>query len=89
MLFSVLSDWAMTALHPIPVRDTVANWKTRGIYDIVGNAQLDTIDVDKDYYKNVWLTRAFLERSLSPEFTLVDYVPGFHFYQDLVVAVRQ
>lgn len=64
-------------------------WKERGIHDSVANAQLDTINVAKDYYRNVWMKRACIEREFGADFEIVDFAPGFHFYQDLVVARRK
>jgi len=88
-LFTVLSDEAMAALYPIPDRDLLKAWKKRGIHDSVANAQLDTIEVAKDYYRNVWLKRDYIVKELGSAFELVDFVPGFHFYQSLVVARRR
>jgi SAM-dependent methyltransferase len=89
LLFSVLSDGAMVALYPVTDRALLTEWSKRGIYDSVANSQLNTIEVAKDYYRNVWLKKAFIEEELALTFELVDFVQGFHFYQDLVVAKRR
>jgi SAM-dependent methyltransferase len=88
-LFSVLSDGAMAELYPSTDRALLTAWNKRGIHDSVANAQLDTIDVAKDYYRNVWLKRSYIKQELGSAFEMVDFVPGFHFYQDLVVARRK
>ncbi|MCU0730564.1 MAG: class I SAM-dependent methyltransferase [Hyphomonas sp.] len=88
-LFTVLSDWALAALFPAPDRTLLEGWKKRGIYDSVANAQLDTIDVAKDYYRNVWLKRDYIDKEFGKNFEIVDFAPGFHFYQSLVVARRR
>jgi ubiquinone/menaquinone biosynthesis C-methylase UbiE len=88
-LFTVLSDVAMVSLFPVTDRNLLSDWSRRGIFDSLANAQLDTIDVARDYYRNVWLKRDYIKKSLGATFEVVDFIPGFHFYQSLVVARRR
>jgi SAM-dependent methyltransferase len=88
-LFTVLSDNAMIALHAGMPRATLEAWREQGIYDSAQNNQLESIGVSGDYYRNVWLTRSFIEKKLGDEFELVDFIGCFHFYQDLVVVRRR
>ena len=89
LLFTVLSDRAMIALHHGITRDAVSKWVESGVHDSVENSQLETISVGGDYYRNVWVRRSFIENVFSDLFEMTDYVGCFHFYQDLVVARRK
>jgi SAM-dependent methyltransferase len=87
--FTVLSETAMIALMPMMDRQDLLHWRKRGIHDSMENAQLESMGVAGSYYRNVWMTKAFIESLLQPEFELVSLVRSFHFYQDLVVARRR
>lgn len=87
-LVTVLSDRAMISLFPDMPRDSLINWNKGGVYDSLLNAQLDTLEVSKDYYRNVWLKRAYMDRLIAGKFEMVDYIGSFHFYQDLMVLRR-
>jgi ubiquinone/menaquinone biosynthesis C-methylase UbiE len=89
LLFTVLSDRAMIALHHDISRDSVLKWVQSGVHDSVENSQLETISVGGDYYRNVWVRKSFIEKVFGDVFELTDYVGCFHFYQDLVVARRK
>ncbi len=88
-LFTVLSDRAMISLqHGLP-REALDAWRSIGIRDLLGNDQLESIGVSSDYYRNVWLTKPYIERALCESFEMVDYIGCFHFYQDLVIARKR
>lgn len=87
-LVTVLSDRATMALFSNPTRKHMEDWRRTGIHDSAKNNQLDDIDVPKDYYRNVWLTRDYIDRLIAGKFEIVEYVGSFHFYQDLLVLRR-
>lgn len=87
-LFTVMSDAAMVSLFPATDRDLLIAWNKRGIFDSLGNQQLDTIDVGENYYRNVWMKQKYIIDLLGSKFEVMDFIQGFHFYQSLVVARR-
>jgi len=89
LLFSVLSDVAMVTQKLTGDRDLLTAWNQRGIFDSLLNSNLDQLEVSSDYYRNVFLKKSFIEKEFGEYFDLVDFIPGFHFYQDLVVARRK
>lgn len=90
VLFTVLGDFAMAALAPGFPRVAHQTWVKRGIYDDSGNAQLETIGVGGDIYRNTWVKRAFIKDALArAKLDLVAIESPVHFYQDLVVARKK
>jgi SAM-dependent methyltransferase len=88
-LFTVLSDRAMVTLHPNLSRSSLKDWNLVGVYDSAQNAQLESIGVSGDYYRNVWCKRGFLDDVFAKHFDTVDFIGHFHFYQDLLVVRRR
>lgn len=89
MMFTVLSDRSMLLLQSTLPRPVLEGWAQAGIFDSVPNNQLDSIGVDGDYYRNVWIKQSYLRDVVGPHFDIVEYQGCFHFYQDLVVLRRK
>lgn len=89
VMFTILGDFAMAALSPDFPRSAHQAWVKRGIYDDSGNAQLDSIGVEGDIYRNTWVKQAFVRAALDRAgLKLLSRQSPFHFYQDLIVARR-
>jgi SAM-dependent methyltransferase len=87
-LFTVLSENSMICLLSGIGHQVLSEWQKDLIYDSAHNAQLESMGVSGDYYRNVWVKKAYLDSCIEGKFEVVDYVDCFHFYQDLVVLRR-
>jgi SAM-dependent methyltransferase len=88
-LFTVLSDRAMIALQSGLARPALEAWRSTGIFDSMSNLDIKALDVPVDYYRNVWLTRDYINKIFGERFEIVDFIGSFHFYQDLVIVRRR
>ncbi|MDX2101960.1 MAG: methyltransferase domain-containing protein [Alphaproteobacteria bacterium] len=88
-LTTILSDAAVIALGSSIPADFVPTWRAAGLFDSVRNSQLDTIEVPKDYYRNVWITKQKAADLFGLAFNLVEYRSSFHYYQDLLVLSKR
>lgn len=82
---TVMSELAMFFTQPHASADSIRAWRKSGIYDSQPNDQLTEAGVSGDYYRNVWLTKEFIQNNWSRDFDILGIYPNFHFYQDLVV----
>ena len=84
---TILSDSAMLMIFPNPNFRDLEYYSANGVLDNQLNDQLDTLSIATDY-RNVWMKRHYIESLIDSAFELVDYIPSFHFYQDLLVLKR-
>lgn len=88
-IFTILSDTALVALMPYADEALIAQFSSQGGYDIVKNAQLESINVSGDYYRNAWYTKNVIRNELQELFEVLLIEENFHFYQDVVVCRRR
>jgi ubiquinone/menaquinone biosynthesis C-methylase UbiE len=84
VMATILSDSAIVSIFPNPELADLEYYATNGVLDNQVNNQLDTLSITTDY-RNVWLKRRYVESLIESSFELVDCIPSFHFYQDLLV----
>lgn len=88
-MFTILSGTAFVSQLPYADRSILEKFASDGVYDDIQNSQLETIDVSGDYYRNVWLSKAFIKAELQEYFEVVAIEENFHYYQDLVICRRR
>lgn len=82
---TVMSELAMFFSQPAAKPDIIRAWKKAGISDSTKNDQLSESGISGNYYRNVWMTKDFIQSKWGQSFDILGLFPNFHFYQDLVV----
>lgn len=88
-MFTVLSGTAFASQLPYADKSILERFASDGFYDDIQNSQLETIDVSGDYYRNIWLSKAFIKAELDEYFEIVAIEENFHYYQDVVICRRR
>jgi SAM-dependent methyltransferase len=88
LLLTVMGD-AAVCRSALPIELFTALC-AQGYLDAGNNADLDDVLADRNYYRNVFHTRDYIDAKWSRFFEIVQVVPGYvGNHQDLVVLVRR
>ena len=64
-------------------------WRQKGFKDASSNLDLAEVLADGEYYRNVYHTRQYVERSWSRYFKVIEILPGYiGGLQDLVMMIK-
>ncbi|RUX07641.1 MAG: class I SAM-dependent methyltransferase [Mesorhizobium sp.] len=60
-----------------------------GIYDGAKNTDIDSVIADQEYYRNTWVTDAYVQKQWAKSFSVLLNEACFHHYQDVWVLRKE